>query len=96
MLHNSVDFKFVMVNKPDNMLHSISMKVRALLEEGKANGEFDATLPTDIMLNSFFGVLSPRGFKILVVDHNMPASEVLHHVGRIYFRGIGAKLPTEL
>lgn len=96
MLHHSIDFKFIMLNKPDNLLHCISMKVRALLEEGKANGEFDATLPTDIMLSSFFGVLSPRGFKVLVVDHHVPTEEVLHYVGRIYFRGIGAKQPTEL
>ena len=53
MLHNSIDFKFMMLNKPNNMLHCISHKVRTLLDEGKANGEFDATLPTDIMLSSF-------------------------------------------
>lgn len=96
MLHNNIDFKFAILNQPDSMLHRISTKVRALLDEGKANGEFDATLPTDIMLNSFFSVLSPRGYKMLVLDRNMNSEEVLHHVARIYFRGIGASLPTEL
>ncbi len=96
MLHNNVDFKFVIFNQPNSTLHRISTMVRALLDEGKANGEFDATLPTDIMLNSFFSVLSPRGYKMLVLDRNISPDEVLHHVGRIYFRGIGAVLPTEL
>lgn len=95
MLHHNVDFKFAILNQPDSMMHRISMKVRTLLDEGKANGEFDVTLPTDIMLISFFGVISPRGYKMLVIDRDISPDEVLHYVMRIYFRGIGAELSPE-
>ena len=96
MLHNNIDFKFAILNQPDSMMHRISLKVRTLLDEGKANGEFDITLPTDIMVSSFFSVISPRSYKMLVIDRDLSPDEVLHHVMRIYFRGIGAKLLSAL
>ena len=68
----------------------LSARVAALLEEGKAAGEFDAALPTTIMLSAFFSLLSPRSFERLMVEGQMSAEEVASDLGRIYFKGITA------
>ena len=53
-----------------------------------AAGEFDAALPTTIMVSAFFSLLSPRSFERLVVEGQMSAEEVASDLGRIYFKGI--------
>jgi TetR/AcrR family transcriptional regulator, fatty acid metabolism regulator protein len=68
----------------------LSARVTSLLEEGKVAGEFDAALPTPIMLSAFFSLLSPRSFERLMVEGQMSAEEVASHLGRIYFKGITA------
>jgi TetR/AcrR family transcriptional regulator, fatty acid metabolism regulator protein len=68
----------------------LSARVSALLEEGKAAGEFDAALPTTIMVSAFFSLLSPRSFERLMVEGQMSAEEVASDLGRIYFKGITA------
>jgi TetR/AcrR family fatty acid metabolism transcriptional regulator len=66
----------------------LSARVAALLEEGKAAGEFDVALPTTIMVSAFFSLLSPRSFERLMVEGQMSAEEVASDLGRIYFKGI--------
>jgi TetR/AcrR family fatty acid metabolism transcriptional regulator len=66
----------------------LSARVTSLLEEGKAAGEFDAALPTTIMVSAFFSLLSPRSFERLMVEGQMSAEEVASDLGRIYFKGI--------
>jgi TetR/AcrR family transcriptional regulator, fatty acid metabolism regulator protein len=68
----------------------LSARITSLLEEGKAAGEFDTTLPTAIMLSAFFSLLSPRSYERLMVEGQMSAEEVAKDFGRIYFKGITA------
>ena len=63
-------------------------QVTALLEEGKASGEFDRDIPTPIMLNMFWSMLTPLTFRQLVAEEQLPASAVAHYVSQIFFRGI--------
>jgi TetR/AcrR family transcriptional regulator, fatty acid metabolism regulator protein len=63
-------------------------RVTVLIEEGKAAGEFDATIPTPVMLSAFFNLLSPKAYERLLVEEKMPPEEVVKHLGRIYFNGI--------
>ena len=74
--------------------------ITTLLDEGKANGEFDATLPTAAMLSIFFGiffsVLSPRTYASVMRDKSLTLDEFMQCVENIYFRGISAApLPPE-
>ncbi|TMC21622.1 MAG: TetR/AcrR family transcriptional regulator [Chloroflexi bacterium] len=62
----------------------------ALLEEGKANGEFDKEIPTSVMLSAFISLQSPRSYERLVVGEQMSPDELVKHLGRIYFKGIAA------
>ena len=91
----SVLLKYVLQEKQGDTLNRIVASVTALLEEGKATGMFDPTLPTAVMLNIFFSVLSPRAYKNLVLDKKMPPDELVRCVERIYFRGIAAPEPAK-
>lgn len=74
-----------------NRLEKLSAAITALLEEGKAAGEFDTAIPTLIMLSTFFSLLSPQAYKRLVVEERMSSEEVVTHLSRLYFKGIAAK-----
>jgi AcrR family transcriptional regulator len=68
----------------------LSARITVLLEEGKAAGEFDSTLPTSVMLTAFVSLLSPRSYKHLIVGAQMPTDELVKHLGHFYFKGIAA------
>ena len=62
--------------------------VGELLEEGKAAGEFDTAMPTPIMLNLFWAMLSPLMYKQVLGEDQMPADEIARHVSQFFFRGV--------
>lgn len=63
-------------------------EVRTLLEAGKTTGEFDASVPTDVMLSAFLSLLSPLVYQRLLSDKQMSPETLAEYLGRIYFRGI--------
>lgn len=65
-------------------------RIAALLEAGKAEGEFDCDMPTPIMLSLLAGMLSPHGYQRLVVEEHMPGDLVVCHLRRFFFKGIAA------
>jgi hypothetical protein len=69
----------------------IGNRIQALLEVGKANGVFEATLPTEVMLTTFFNMISPRAYKRLVVDGGMAADVMARYIASIYLKGIAAR-----
>src|SRR5438270_9922900 len=68
----------------------ISADITSLLEEGKAAGEFDSSIPTAVMLSTFFSFLSQRSYQRLMVEEHIPADELAKQLARIYFKGITA------
>jgi AcrR family transcriptional regulator len=95
-LHNSFDFKSVLRERHLDISQSLIQSITALLEEGKANGEFDATLPTSVMSNTFFSMLSPLAYRRLVIEQGMAPEDVIRYVLCIYFRGIEAQVPANV
>lgn len=63
-------------------------RIAALIEEGKAAGEFDPDLPTPVLLNLFRSLLSPHDYQRLVVEEGLPREEVLRAITTFFFRGI--------
>ncbi|HEU5199668.1 MAG TPA: TetR/AcrR family transcriptional regulator [Ktedonobacterales bacterium] len=63
-------------------------EVRTLLEAGKTTGEFDASVPTDVMLSAFLSLLSPLVYQRLLADKQMSPDTLAEYLGRIYFHGI--------
>jgi len=68
----------------------LSARIGSLLEEGKAAGEFDTTIPTDVMLNAFFSLLAPKLNERLLAEGQMSPNELVKYLGRFYFKGITA------
>ena len=92
-LSNSADLRRIFVEKKGcmrEMWEQISALITILLEEGKAAGEFDTTIPTSVMLSAFFSLLSPKSYDRLMIEGQMSQKEVSRQLGRIYFKGIAA------
>ncbi len=92
-MYNSAEMRRIFQAKQVCMLdmwEQVSQRISILLEEGKTNGEFDATLPTNVMLHMFLSLLSPRGFERLIVEGHMSAEELARYLAQIYFKGIDA------
>ena len=70
------------------VMEQVSTRISALLEEGKAAGEFDPALPTAVMVSTFFSLLSPQAYKRLIQEEGMSLDELMLHLRRVYFRGI--------
>ncbi|QBD79614.1 TetR/AcrR family transcriptional regulator [Ktedonosporobacter rubrisoli] len=68
----------------------LSARITSLLEEGKAAGEITSAIPIPVLRSTFFSLLSPRGFKQLIVEEQMTPDEVASYLARIYFQGVSA------
>lgn len=97
IIHNSPDLQSVLKEKKEMWEQSVERmmeRISTLLDEGKANGEFDSTMPTAAMLSIFFGiffsVLSPRTYASVMRDKQLSLDEFMQCVENIYFRGISA------
>ncbi|MEO7003097.1 MAG: helix-turn-helix domain-containing protein [Ktedonobacterales bacterium] len=75
---------------PDSRWGALSEGVSRVLDEGKASGDFDPSLPTPIMLGVFLAFLSPHYFANLIVRDGMAADEVVSYLSRCLFRAIAA------
>ena len=62
--------------------------IASIVEAGKAEGEFDKSMPTPVMLSAFFSLMSPRSLEHFNVDTQMPIDEFVKHLARFYFKGI--------
>lgn len=69
-----------------------SRRLGVVLDEGKALGEFDPDMPTPIMLNLFWSLLSVHRRDPHVVD-DIPPAEVARQTSRFFFKGIAPEWP---
>lgn len=63
-------------------------RIAAIIDEGKAAGEFDPDMPTSLLLSLFRSLLSPHDYQRLVVEEGLAREEVLRALTTFYFRGI--------
>lgn len=66
-------------------------EVRTLLVAGKTTGEFDASVPTEVMLGAFLSLVSPLVYQRLLADQQMPPEALAEYLGRIFFKGIATR-----
>jgi TetR/AcrR family fatty acid metabolism transcriptional regulator len=88
---NSSELRRVFVEKKGCMREKwdrLATLIASILEDGKAEGEFDTTMPTPVMLSAFFSLMSPRSFERLNADNQVPVDEFVKHLARFYFKGI--------
>src|SRR2546425_5649578 len=72
-------------------MEELAAGIRVVLEEGKAEGSFDSAIPTEVMLMTFFGLLSPKGYEHLVTQKQLSPEQLVDYIGRIYFTGIATE-----
>ena len=92
-LSSNTDLRKIFLEKKGDLRdlwQKLSTGITSLLEDGKAANEFDTTLPTTVMLNAFFSLLSPQLSKHLIVEEQIPPEELVKHLSRLYFKGIAA------
>ena len=93
-MHNNVDQQRLLKEKGTHMRdlwEQFAARVRTLLAEGKSGGEFDNSIPTEVMLGAFFSLLSPHSYERLSHTTQMPPEELVAYLARIYFRGIACQ-----
>jgi AcrR family transcriptional regulator len=66
----------------------LSARLSSFFEEGKAQGEFDSTLPTVIMVSAFYSLLSPKGYDRIITEGQISEEEVATNLRRIFLNGI--------
>ena len=92
-ISNSGGLRHLLVEKKGclrEIWDQLSVRLNSLLEEGKAAGEFDSSLPTMVMLSAFYSLLSPKNYDRLMAEGQMSGEEVAKNLRRIYFKGISA------
>lgn len=96
MIYNSAELRKLfedrrMVGCMQESWRQLTDRVAVLLDEGKAAGEFDSTIPTPVMRNTFFNLLTPKSFDRLVAEDQIAPAELVQHLSRLYFKGIAAR-----
>jgi AcrR family transcriptional regulator len=90
ILINNEDFQITLKQQSKSILREISAEVSGVLDEGKALGDFDAAIPTPIMVSSFFSLFSPLVYRFQASE-SYSHTDIVHFIECIYFRGIGGK-----
>ncbi len=90
-MYNGVDLKRMMFTKGGcvrELWDCLVTRITQLLEEGKAAGEFDPSIPTKIMLFSFFSLFSPKMYDHLLLGEDFSHEDLVKNLRRVYFNGI--------
>jgi AcrR family transcriptional regulator len=88
ILINNEDFQITLKQQSKSILREIADEVSAVLDEGKALGDFDSSIPTPIMVGSFFSLFSPIVYRFQS-STSYSHTDIVRFIECIYFRGIG-------
>jgi AcrR family transcriptional regulator len=90
-ISNNAGLRHLLVEKKGclrEIWDQLSARLSSLFEEGKAEGMFDSTLPTMVMVSAFYSLLSPKSYDRLTTGGQMSGEEVATNLKRIFFNGI--------
>ena len=90
-MYNGVDIKRMIVEKGGCMSElwgCVVSHVTQLLEEGKVAGEITSSIPTKVMLFSFFSLFSPKSYDRLLLGEDFSQQDLFKDLCGIYFNGI--------
>jgi TetR/AcrR family fatty acid metabolism transcriptional regulator len=66
-----------------------------IFDAGKASGDFDANMPTPIMVTLFETMVAAQRHQQLLTEQQLPIDEVIAQVMRFFFKGIAAETPQK-
>jgi TetR/AcrR family fatty acid metabolism transcriptional regulator len=90
-IYNGKDMKRMIVEKGgcmSDLWENLVSRVTRLLEEGKAAGELNPSIPTKAMLFSFFSLFSPKAYEHLLLGDDFTHEDLVKQLRSIYFNGI--------
>jgi AcrR family transcriptional regulator len=96
-LANNTELQSQLLEKKQSLLakRTLLMKrVDTIFAEGQARGDFDGSMPTAVLANIFWGLLSSRNYELLA-QGAMTADALIAHISRFLFKGIAADAPQE-
>jgi TetR/AcrR family transcriptional regulator, fatty acid metabolism regulator protein len=96
-LFHSLDLYQIIQGKKGPMndaIERIARSISTLLDKGKADGLFDRTIPTPILVAIFFSMVSSKAFKRMVIDEHIDPASIAEHTSHVFFKGIAA-LPAD-
>ena len=92
-MYNGIDLKRLLMEKGgcmNDLWENLIARVSPLLEEGKAAGEFDRSIPTNILLLSFFSLFSPKVYDRLLLGNDISREDAINALWSIYINGIAS------
>ena len=92
-ISDSAGLKHLLVEKTGCLRETwdrLTVRLNSLFEEGKAEGAFDSTLPTMVMVSAFYSLLSPKSYDRLTADGQMSGEDIATYLKRIFLNGISA------
>jgi AcrR family transcriptional regulator len=92
-IYNGIDMKRLLADKGgcmSDLWESIVSRVKQIFDEGKATGEFNASIPTKIMAFSFFSLFSPKVYDSMLVAEGYTREEIIEYLWQIYINGIAS------
>ena len=90
-MYNGIDMKRMIVEKGgcmSDLWERVVTRVTMLLEEGKAAGELNPSIPTKVMVFSFFSLFSPRSYERHILGDEFSRDDLIQYLRRIYFDGV--------
>lgn len=66
-------------------------RLAEVIEQGKASGAFDATLPTPLVVSLLLGMLSPFTYRRLIDEEGMTSEEITAGLRRFFIQGISGE-----
>lgn len=90
-LHANISVRTTVFEKKMALRDQMALMAKtigSILEDGKRSGEFDTAIPTSIMLMTFLGLISRRGYDQFLSEEQLSPEQVVAAISRIYFQGI--------
>jgi TetR/AcrR family fatty acid metabolism transcriptional regulator len=90
-IFDTIDLRKIFIEKKNCLKgawEQFETLITTVLEEGKAEGEFDPIIATSIMRGAFFSLLSPKSYERLLKEEHVSPAELAEQLGRLYFKGI--------
>jgi len=69
---------------------ALFQRVTKAFDDGKTLGEFDATIPTPLLVSMFWSLLSPHTYERVIEQEQMSIEDMVSHLSRFFFKGLAA------
>ncbi|GCE04727.1 TetR/AcrR family transcriptional regulator [Dictyobacter aurantiacus] len=94
IIRNASDLEAEIHEEIKEYFNGMRARISVILDGGKAEGIFNASLPTEVMVEALFGIIVSRLFKNFHQRQQVTYEDLVGHLKCIYFHGITAPTPA--